>query len=393
MSDRASERAAALAALVLLGGCLPSGTGLFGALTDSWSDTTLEVAQPAVSAALLVAGMTAELCRVNTSPEYWQSLARGDALPLSPELDAALGDPLIDSVTTDTGVQVVLEGVRIIDRDNAFLRFTVASSTDSYALNVDVLDGRNDAPFAQMVFSTTQGCEGAIVDSVWIAGESRWTDLSGITHTISLPADDGLSIGLNLDCGFVPTAGTLSWQGELDGQARTIETSDAAEISFSATAGERGLEDTGDLPDPDSDGDGLTDAEEAVLKTDPLDPDSDNDGLSDGDEVNVHGTDPLDSDTDDDGIGDGDEIDVYGTDPRDRDSDDDGVIDGQELADGTDPNDSSDFLEDSAEVELDLVGESCLRLVGKSQVIWPGTVRGGSGAWSVSRELVFPLPL
>ena len=43
----------------------------------------------------------------------------------------------------------------------------------------------------------------------------------------------------------------------------------------------------------DTDGDGLSDADEAVLGTDPLDPDSDGDGLSDGDEV-VAGTDPLD---------------------------------------------------------------------------------------------------
>ena len=44
---------------------------------------------------------------------------------------------------------------------------------------------------------------------------------------------------------------------------------------------------------PDSDGDGLSDSEEAVLGTDPLNADSDGDGVSDGDEVDA-GTDPLD---------------------------------------------------------------------------------------------------
>ncbi len=44
----------------------------------------------------------------------------------------------------------------------------------------------------------------------------------------------------------------------------------------------------------DTDGDGLTDAEERVLETDPLNPDTDDDGLSDGEEVN-NGTDPNDS--------------------------------------------------------------------------------------------------
>ncbi len=44
----------------------------------------------------------------------------------------------------------------------------------------------------------------------------------------------------------------------------------------------------------DSDGDGLPDAFEILLGTNPNNPDTDGDGFSDGDEVNVYGTDPLD---------------------------------------------------------------------------------------------------
>ena len=87
----------------------------------------------------------------------------------------------------------------------------------------------------------------------------------------------------------------------------------------------------------DSDSDGLTDFEEAVLGSDPNNPDSDGDGLSDGAEVNTHGTDPLDDDSDDDGLSDGDEVNVYSTDPTDGDSDDDGVTDGDEVAFGPIP--------------------------------------------------------
>jgi hypothetical protein len=65
----------------------------------------------------------------------------------------------------------------------------------------------------------------------------------------------------------------------------------------------------------DTDGDGLSDADEADLGTDPDDVDSDDDGLSDGDEVD-EGTDPLDDDTDGDGYSDGDEVED-GTDPLD----------------------------------------------------------------------------
>lgn len=61
-------------------------------------------------------------------------------------------------------------------------------------------------------------------------------------------------------------------------------------------------------PSPDADGDGLTDAEEAVLGTDPHNPDTDGDGLLDGEEVDDAATDPLQADTDGDFIDDGAEV-------------------------------------------------------------------------------------
>jgi hypothetical protein len=58
----------------------------------------------------------------------------------------------------------------------------------------------------------------------------------------------------------------------------------------------------------DSDGDGLSDAVERQLGTDPLNPDSDRDGLSDYEEICVYGTDPLNPDSDGDGFLDGEEV-------------------------------------------------------------------------------------
>jgi len=65
----------------------------------------------------------------------------------------------------------------------------------------------------------------------------------------------------------------------------------------------------------DRDGDGLTDAEEAALGTDPFVPDTDGDTLSDGDEVKLLNTNPTRADSDGDGFRDDDEL-HSGSDPR-----------------------------------------------------------------------------
>jgi hypothetical protein len=58
----------------------------------------------------------------------------------------------------------------------------------------------------------------------------------------------------------------------------------------------------------DTDSDGLTDAQEAQLKTNPRLSDTDGDGLFDGEEYRIYKTSPTNPDTDGDGYKDGDEI-------------------------------------------------------------------------------------
>jgi outer membrane protein OmpA-like peptidoglycan-associated protein len=96
-----------------------------------------------------------------------------------------------------------------------------------------------------------------------------------------------------------------------------------------------------DVEGEDRDGDGLLDAREAELGTDPLDPDTDGDGLDDGLEVRT-GTDPLERDTDGDGLNDGREdenrdgqVDPGETDPRKTDTDGGGIKDTDEVFDPT----------------------------------------------------------
>lgn len=106
----------------------------------------------------------------------------------------------------------------------------------------------------------------------------------------------------------------------------------------------------------DFDKDGLANEKELVVGSYVNVSDSDRDGLDDGPEVKNHDTDPLAPDTDGDGLRDAEEV-MRGTDPRDKDSDDDGLIDGREVDLGTDPTNASadsdgDGLSDAREVRL-----------------------------------------
>ncbi len=140
-----------------------------------------------------------------------------------------------------------------------------------------------------------------------------------------------------------------------------------------------------DRVDPDSDNDGLNDGDEYDLGTDPRRADTDGDGLTDAQEVfgfqlrdvGVYMTDPTDADTDNDKRSDGDEAELNNTDeasfwivraygrdpvrvfsdPLIADADFDQLVDGDEFAVGSDPTDANtddDTRNDYREVELDL---------------------------------------
>ncbi|MBL7471185.1 hypothetical protein IS446_00140, partial [Robertkochia sp. 1368] len=90
--------------------------------------------------------------------------------------------------------------------------------------------------------------------------------------------------------------------------------------------------------DPDSDGDGLTDAQETTLGTDPNNADTDGDGINDGQEVNTDNTDPLNACSPAQSAG------YTGYDASNAiwaagDCDGDNVLNGTEATNGTDPYD------------------------------------------------------
>ncbi len=88
------------------------------------------------------------------------------------------------------------------------------------------------------------------------------------------------------------------------------------------------------IGDPDTDGDRLTDKQEALLKTDPNKKDSDGDGIDDGTEYNTLGLNPIDPDTDGDLLSDGFEVGgvmvgnrMWYLDPQNRDTNSDNQAD------------------------------------------------------------------
>ncbi len=88
---------------------------------------------------------------------------------------------------------------------------------------------------------------------------------------------------------------------------------------------------------PDSDGDGVNDASEAILGTDPHKKDTNGNGVSDKEELSAKLGDARDNDND--GLSDGVET-LFGTDPKDPDTDNDGYADGNEVLNGFNPKGS-----------------------------------------------------
>lgn len=104
----------------------------------------------------------------------------------------------------------------------------------------------------------------------------------------------------------------------------------------------------GSSDDEDDDRDGLTNAQERELRTNPTNTDTDEDGVSDKDE-GILGTDPLLADTDKDRLKDGEEIRKYFTNPLKADSDGDGHDDGDEVFRGSDPKNAKSIPQPRSE--------------------------------------------
>lgn len=148
------------------------------------------------------------------------------------------------------------------------------------------------------------GADGTGVAPAFNGNAATWSDLPPGDYVVSVGGIGGEFADAVLPGGFEFGDGAFGVQVSADGPA--------GDLSLYRLR-------PADAPPIDSDGDGLPDAAEANVGTDPLNPDTDGDGRFDADEV---ATDRL-----------------YQTDPTNPDSDGDGADDGTELASGTDPTD------------------------------------------------------
>ncbi|MFL5357931.1 Ig-like domain-containing protein [Archangium sp.] len=153
------------------------------------------------------------------------------------------------------------------------------------------------------------------------------TDSDGTIDALDPDSDndglkDGTELGVTLatapagtntsSANFVPDADPTTKTNPKDADTDDGGVSDGAEDKNHNGRVDSGETDPNvkadDITTADSDGDGLTDAQETTLGTDPFDDDTDNDGLTDGYEVSTSKTNPLKKDTDGDGLQDGTEL-------------------------------------------------------------------------------------
>jgi hypothetical protein len=141
----------------------------------------------------------------------------------------------------------------------------------------------------------------------------------------------------------------------------------------------------------DGDKDGLTDAQEAKLGTDPNNYDTDGDDLPDGEEVKA-GTDPFKTDTDGDGISDKDEL-TFGSNPLSTDTDGDGFSDTQEYEWGWEnrrgagahiPTPANATADD---IDGDGVSNATEKHFGMDPTVDSSKAEGGPGDAAVARQL------
>ncbi|WP_244847025.1 Ig-like domain-containing protein [Cellulophaga lytica] len=271
--------------------------------------------------------------------------------------DAVAGDTVTITDGNGNSQDIVLNAT---DITNGTINVIIANPGDGNSINVtaNITDVAGNVGPNSAADSATIDSTDPIVDSFTANTTSPLLTGQGNSNELLLIDLDTDGDGV-IDVSYsVTTDSTGNWSIDTataipdNGTFPILEDEDTIEIIATDSAGNIG---TGTVVlSIDSDNDGLSDNEEAALGTDPNNPDTDGDSILDGQEV-TDNTNPLDdcdsnggtpldtSDCDMDGLTNAQEA-ALGTDPFNSDSDGDLILDGKEVDDETDPLDPCDNI-------------------------------------------------
>lgn len=282
------------------------------------------------------------------------------------EATFAAGDAAVASGSDEAAAVDVLSLAPAQD-DNTSTPLTLLAGTYDVELWRDVLAPGETAELASTLPMFVMVTDGSVTDAAGVAFEAGTTSTFAGDAALTAGADAPAAVVAAIVTPLPGVADSLAPATEPAPETTVTPAPPATATAAPTTAAPASTAPPTTAAPVDSDGDGLTDADEtSVYGTDPNQVDSDGDTLYDGDEVNRYGSDPTATDTDGDGIGDADEVLRIGSSPSDGDSDGDELddyvewtayltspinpdtdgdldYDGYEVRMGTDPLDSSDF--------------------------------------------------
>jgi hypothetical protein len=269
----------------------------------------------------------------------------GDIVSLGTGEAASFGGQVIITAGAEgAGVSVVAVGpaVPLLSQAAQTTQATPTAGGNSAATpaaRVIEVEGTEAAPAASPAAGGGQGGNDADGDEL---NDRRESEL-GTDPSLADTDEDGLTDGAEVrDHQTNPLAADSDTDGVLDGDEVALGTdpndpnngapaADVAPVAEEAVAEEP----VAPAEEPAAPVEEVVVVDEAPVATTPGD--TDGDGLEDAIEFEL-GTDPYTLDTDQDGLTDGDEYYVFATGTLNPDSDGDGILDGDEAAQGTDPN-------------------------------------------------------
>ncbi|NOY28557.1 MAG: hypothetical protein GXP62_22105, partial [Oligoflexia bacterium] len=161
---------------VLFGSGCVADLGTMSRLQAAYGDETSALMSPAIQGTMALGALSADAC-VATREGTWSDLTVGSDLPLSKGLSEVIGDPVIDSYSYLTTIQVGAAPVRLAGLDDARLVLTIVTASPVLVTG-KVTDASGDTTLADFAFEIVGDCT---ADWARVSGDATWT-LDGIDH-------------------------------------------------------------------------------------------------------------------------------------------------------------------------------------------------------------------